>query len=149
MRITSRGGLLLLYALVMVGLPTSRAGGAGRAAATLSQAEVSQPLADQVKVLSDQIIALQKMIASQQGAILDLQQNLKKMQDDLTALKRAQAAAKPAPPALKLTAIAGNPILGDAKAPVTIIEFSDFQCPYCGRWFHDTLPQLKKDYIDT
>ncbi|MBI2629047.1 DsbA family protein [Candidatus Pacearchaeota archaeon] len=42
-----------------------------------------------------------------------------------------------------------DPVLGNANAPVTIIEFSDYQCPFCERFFTSTLPQIKKDYIDT
>lgn len=41
------------------------------------------------------------------------------------------------------------PILGDKDAKVTIVEFSDFQCPFCESLWKDTLPQIKKDYIDT
>jgi protein-disulfide isomerase len=33
--------------------------------------------------------------------------------------------------------------LGDASAPVTIVEFSDYQCPFCQRHFLETLPGLK------
>ncbi|RMD66837.1 hypothetical protein D6817_03265 [Candidatus Pacearchaeota archaeon] len=40
-------------------------------------------------------------------------------------------------------------VLGDPNAPVTIIEFSDYQCPFCHRFWSQTLPQLKKDYIET
>src|SRR3989344_1385797 len=40
-------------------------------------------------------------------------------------------------------------VLGNKNAPVTIIEFSDYQCPFCGRHFTQTYPQLKKDYVDT
>ena len=44
---------------------------------------------------------------------------------------------------------AANPMLGDATAKVGVVEFSDYQCPYC-RTFHATiLPELKKNYIDT
>lgn len=43
----------------------------------------------------------------------------------------------------------GLPFLGDDIAPVTIIEFSDFQCPFCRTFYEDTYLQLKKDYIDT
>lgn len=39
--------------------------------------------------------------------------------------------------------------MGDENAPVTIVEFSDYQCPFCQRHFKQTLPQIKKDYIDT
>ena len=40
-------------------------------------------------------------------------------------------------------------ILGDPKAPVTIIEYSDFQCPFCGRFYTQTEPQIKEQYIKT
>jgi protein-disulfide isomerase len=38
---------------------------------------------------------------------------------------------------------------GKSDAPVTIIEFSDYQCPFCRKFWTDTYPQLKKNYIDT
>jgi len=38
-------------------------------------------------------------------------------------------------------------ILGDPKAPVTMVEFGDYQCPFCGRFFSRVEPQLKTDYI--
>jgi len=39
--------------------------------------------------------------------------------------------------------------LGDPNAPVTIIEFSDYQCPFCQKFWSETLPLLKENYIDT
>lgn len=42
-----------------------------------------------------------------------------------------------------------DPVKGNPDAPVTIIEFSDFQCPFCSRFFTQTLPLIEKDYIDT
>lgn len=39
--------------------------------------------------------------------------------------------------------------LGDANAPVVMVEFSDYQCPYCNRFRLETLPLLKENYIDT
>lgn len=44
---------------------------------------------------------------------------------------------------------AGDPFLGDENAPVTIIEYSDFECPFCNRFFHTTEPLIKSQYIDT
>lgn len=40
-------------------------------------------------------------------------------------------------------------ILGFASAPVTVIEYGDFQCPVCGRFFDETYPTIRADYIDT
>jgi protein-disulfide isomerase len=45
--------------------------------------------------------------------------------------------------------VGSGPSLGAASAPVTIIEFSDFQCSYCKRFWAETLPQLKEAYINT
>ena len=42
-----------------------------------------------------------------------------------------------------------DPALGDKDAPLTIIEFSDFQCPYCRLFWTETFPTLKQQYIDT
>ena len=38
--------------------------------------------------------------------------------------------------------------LGPADAPVVIVEFSDFQCGYCGRWYEETLPLILQNYPD-
>ncbi|MBI4168227.1 MAG: DsbA family protein [Candidatus Aenigmarchaeota archaeon] len=42
-----------------------------------------------------------------------------------------------------------DPSLGDVNAPVTIVEFSDFQCPYCRASFREVLPELKANYVNT
>jgi len=42
-----------------------------------------------------------------------------------------------------------DPVKGDPNAPLTIIEFSDFQCPFCARFYSQTLPLLEENYIDT
>lgn len=38
---------------------------------------------------------------------------------------------------------------GDSNAPVTIVEFGDFQCPFCGRFSTDTEPQIDEAYIQS
>ncbi len=40
-------------------------------------------------------------------------------------------------------------VLGDDDAPVTIVEFSDYECPFCARFHTLTFGQLKSEYIDT
>ena len=41
-----------------------------------------------------------------------------------------------------------DPIIGDPNAPITIIEFSDFQCPFCARFYTQTLPLIHEEYIE-
>ena len=53
------------------------------------------------------------------------------------------------PSGLRKVSIDDDPVLGDKNAPVTIVEFSDYECPFCQRSFNDVLPGLKKNYIDT
>ena len=42
-----------------------------------------------------------------------------------------------------------SPILGDPNAPITLVEFGDYQCHFCHRFFDDTKDRLVADYIDT
>lgn len=43
----------------------------------------------------------------------------------------------------------GSPILGDPSAPITIVEFGDYQCHQCYNWFHNTKPAIVENYIET
>jgi protein-disulfide isomerase len=54
---------------------------------------------------------------------------------------------RPVPPAEPLS-IAGSPTLGRPSAKVVLVEFSDFECPFCGEFARDTLPQIAREYID-
>ncbi|TSC75534.1 MAG: DSBA oxidoreductase [Parcubacteria group bacterium Gr01-1014_30] len=38
---------------------------------------------------------------------------------------------------------------GDPSSPITIVEYADFACPFCGRFWQETLPQIERDYVDT
>src|SRR3989338_11500238 len=40
----------------------------------------------------------------------------------------------------------GSPILGDPNAPITLIEFGDYQCFFCNKFFHETEDALLKNY---
>ncbi|RME18035.1 MAG: DsbA family protein [Bdellovibrio sp.] len=42
-----------------------------------------------------------------------------------------------------------DPSLGSSDAPLVIVEFSDFQCPYCRRFYAESFSQIKSNYIDT
>jgi protein-disulfide isomerase len=43
----------------------------------------------------------------------------------------------------------GDQVMGDAKAPVTIIEYASMTCPHCAHFHETTYPELKKKYVDT
>jgi len=43
----------------------------------------------------------------------------------------------------------GSPYLGDPNAPITLVEFGDYQCFFCNKFFHDTEQKLLENYVDT
>ena len=55
----------------------------------------------------------------------------------------------PSPPARVDMEIGDSPVKGSENAPVTMIEFSDFECPFCARFYTDALSQIQTEYIDT
>jgi protein-disulfide isomerase len=42
----------------------------------------------------------------------------------------------------------GNPSIGPENAPITLVEFSDYQCPFCEQWYKDVYSRLMRDYGD-
>ena len=48
-----------------------------------------------------------------------------------------------------VTTAMGSPILGSESAPITIVEFGDYQCHQCFNWFHNTKDSIVENYIDT
>lgn len=55
-----------------------------------------------------------------------------------------------ADPTTAVVSIDDDPYLGDKdKATVAVVEFSDYECPFCKRFHDDTFDQIVKDYVDT
>ncbi|MCY4490594.1 MAG: DsbA family protein [Thaumarchaeota archaeon] len=48
-----------------------------------------------------------------------------------------------------LVSLDDDPIKGSPDAEITIVEFSDFQCPFCARFYEQTLPLIEQEYLDT
>jgi protein-disulfide isomerase len=67
--------------------------------------------------------------------------------------KQAKPAAAPpqeeGPTKAKIADLSGVPMLGSNTAPLTIVEYTDYQCPFCQRFHTTAFNDLKKAYIDT
>ena len=104
--------------------------------------------------MSAMIIATEKSdVISKQEASAILEE-LKNIRGVLERIEKksgasARAAAKPATPKVAEISSINRPSLGKSDAPVTIVEVSDYQCPFCKRFSDSTMVSLKKDYIDT
>jgi len=53
------------------------------------------------------------------------------------------------PQIIRNISIDDDPMKGDPNAPITIVEFSDFQCPFCAKFHQSTLAQIEQNYIST
>jgi protein-disulfide isomerase len=103
------------------------------------------------------VFSLSAWPASTKDEVLKLQTQVEQMQKDLDEIKKllqegARAPTKaPSQPGFKpqTVSIGSSPYMGDPDAKVTIIEYSDYQCPFCARHYRQVLPLIKKEYIDT
>ncbi|MDQ2695335.1 MAG: DsbA family protein [Pseudomonadota bacterium] len=92
-----------------------------------------------------QLTAMQEDLRRLHGEVAQLRQAV-------TEIHRAALqppAAPPPPPAPVTVELGDSPALGNADAPLGLVEFSDYQCPFCYRFHAQTFPQLKEKYIDT
>jgi protein-disulfide isomerase len=60
----------------------------------------------------------------------------------------ASAASAPSPP-VTVTLSSDDRLLGNQDAPITIIEYASLTCPHCAAFEKETLPEIKKQWIDT
>jgi len=74
----------------------------------------------------------------------DLDKALSKLE---LKLLQGQLPTKQAAVPVKISAD-DDPIIGNPDAPITIIEFSDFQCPFCARFHTQTLPSILEEYVE-
>jgi len=118
------------------------------AVATGNAQTVSQPVASVEKAVAAESADQQKL-----DAILDELHQIRLLLADQNKLMTQHTAAQaPAATVMEKVSLAlgsGWYSMGSDNAPVTVMEFADFQCPYCRRFHSDTFAELKKNYIDT
>ena len=74
---------------------------------------------------------------------------LREIRKELAAQRSKPAPAEEQPPATVRLADVVTHVLGAANAPVTVVEFTDYQCPFCKRFHDRTWPEIRKNYVDT
>src|SRR5215472_190748 len=124
-------------------------------AASLAGAQSNPPAKNgsgtkSVKAESVTINMPEGMTKDQADAILN---ELKGIHQLLLNQQNANAKAAPGPvPAsdkVQMKLASGWYSIGRDDAPVTMVEFTDYQCPFCRKYHTDAFAELKKNYIDT
>ncbi len=127
------GGAFVALALFAAG----SAAGAGSSQASAPAAAADDAVLRKLDELQAEVRNLKAEVAGLRRALVQ-------------ASEAATAAAAGQPSTVTRIALDGkDPVLGSPSAQVAVVEFSDFQCPYCGRFQADTFAQLKKAYVDT
>jgi protein-disulfide isomerase len=108
---------------------------------------------DTAPVLAESTAVSQAQVDALKSEVARVQSSLETIQKDLASLRMLvasrQAPQAPRTDSLVTVRLANHPMLGAPEAPLTLIEFSDYQCPFCRKFSETTLPALKREYIDT
>ncbi len=67
----------------------------------------------------------------------------------IDAIVAFQNQGSEAPATSGQTSIQASARMGNSNAPIVMVEFSDFNCSFCGRYHNETFGQIKEKYIDT
>lgn len=89
---------------------------------------------------------LKTEIAVQNKVLEDIQEEIK---DLGSAPGQPERRAQQPEPKEVVVSIDDDPMKGDPEAPVTIVEFSDYQCPFCKRSHDNVISKIEEEYIDT
>jgi protein-disulfide isomerase len=93
----------------------------------------------------DEVKALRQEIEAVKAGQTAIQKELAEIKN----LLRTRPAGQPVAARDIVLDIGDSPTKGPKDAKVVLVEFSDFQCPFCGRFSRDTIPQVQTDYVDT
>jgi protein-disulfide isomerase len=98
-----------------------------------SQPDVSQPISkEQADAILQELHEIRQLLTQQ-----------------VQLLGNPSSHAAPPPAKVQIGVMTDWHVMGLASAPVTIVEFTDLECPFCRRFHADAFPLIKKNYIDT
>jgi protein-disulfide isomerase len=118
----------VIAVLLLISVPTSAQDSIKKSGAVQPIRGITQQQAD---AILDELRSIHQLLANQQSKSAPI------------------LAAKPAASKVKMSIANGWYSLGRSDAAVTMVEFSDYQCPFCRRFQTETFEELKKNYIDT
>ena len=99
------------------------------------------------------LFLMANLVAAQDPAISRTQadqilEELRSIRKLLENQQKAAATGVPLATTIKFD-LRGQSFIGSQSAPVTIVEFTDFQCPFCQRFYTDTFKEIKKNHVDS
>jgi protein-disulfide isomerase len=95
----------------------------------------------------DAIESLQKELAELRQSQAAMARDLQSIKDLLNRVTNQQQGPQGPSSGSSRISLEGSPSRGEMSAPITIVEFSDYQCTYCSQYFTETYPLIDKDYI--
>ncbi len=103
-----------------------------------------------ILIVSTPVLAKAEALTKEQGnAILEELKGIRRLLETMQVPARGRGGRPGGQPAKVTVSLVDSHALGRPDAPLTMIEFTDYQCPYCRRFTQQTFPALKRAFIDT
>jgi protein-disulfide isomerase len=116
----------------------------GRALTVVSAALLAASATGADTLTNDQFSELQQ----QNKAILEELRQIHSLLERQQPTRTAEG-TRPADSKVRLSLRSDELAIGSANAPLTLIEFTDYQCPFCRQFHQTTFADIKKNYVDT
>jgi protein-disulfide isomerase len=89
----------------------------------------------------------ERSLGKQIEQLLESQKAIEKDLQEIKAFLRGAAPPNNVPAENVVLGVNGNQFKGHDDAKLVVVEFSDYECPFCGRYFNETWPMIQKEFI--